>query len=265
MKIDSYVFGFILVTSTTLFSMAGLLMVRKYFQIDKLKSCHEVGGYLLSVVGTMYAVLLGLIVVDAMTKFQTARNLVEQEANSVADVFLLANSFGEPKCDKVRVLCNKYVNEVLEAEWPAMRDGNISIEARKAVVALMKEVMAFEPVTENQKAIYPVAIQEACEVWDFRRARTNMAQHGIPTVEWVVLVIGAIVTIVFTYFFGLESAGAQLAMTGMVSLLISLNMYLVVLFGSPFSGDLTVRPDAFKVDKMIFEGQLGYKADGTEM
>lgn len=261
MNFDSYGIGSLLIFSVTAFSVLGLLLVRKYFDIEKLKSCHEVGGYLLSVVGTMYAVLLGLIVVDAMTKFQTARDIVEQEANSLADVFLLANSFPEEKCHKVRVVCNEYVKEVLTEEWPAMADGKISKTARKAIVELMKEVMSFEPVSENQKAIYPIAVQEACQVWDYRRARTNLAQHGIPVVEWVVLIIGAIVTIVFTYFFGLSDAKAQMAMTAMVSLLISLNMYLVILFGAPFSGDLQVSPDAFRVDKLIFDNQLGYKPD----
>lgn len=261
MKVDSYFVGTFLILGISLLSVFGLLVVRKYFDLEKLKSCHEVGGYLLSVVGTMYAVLLGLIVVDAMTKFQTAREVVEQEANSLADVFLLANSFPEEKCHKVRVICNDYVKEVLTDEWPAMAEGKISQRARKAIVELMKEVMSFEPVTENQKAIYPIAVQEACQVWDYRRARTNMAQHGIPVVEWVVLIIGAIVTIVFTYFFGLSDARAQMAMTAMVSLLISLNMYLVILFGAPFSGDLQVSPDAFRVDKLIFDNQLGYKPD----
>jgi hypothetical protein len=261
MKVDSYIIGTILILGISLLSVLGLLVVRKYFDLEKLKSCHEVGGYLLSVVGTMYAVLLGLIVVDAMTKFQTASEVVEQEANSLADVFLLANSFPEEKCHKVRVICNDYVKEILTDEWPAMANGKISKSARKAIVELMKEVMTFEPVTENQKAIYPIAVQEACQVWDYRRARTNMAQHGIPVVEWVVLIIGAIVTIVFTYFFGLSDARAQMAMTAMVSLLISLNMYLVILFGAPFSGDLQVSPDAFRVDKLIFDNQLGYKPD----
>lgn len=261
MKFDSYVFGSLLIFSVSLLSVIGLLLVRKYFDLEKLRSCHEVGGYLLSVVGTMYAVLLGLIVVDAMTKFQTARDVVEQEANSLADVFLLANSFPEEKCHKVRVICNDYVKEVLSDEWPAMADGRISMKARKAIVLLMKEVMTFEPVSENQKAIYPITVQEACQVWDYRRARTNMAQHGIPAVEWIVLIVGAIVTIVFTYFFGLTDAKAQMAMTAMVSLLISLNMYLVILFGAPFSGDLQVSPDAFRVDKLIFDNQLGYKPD----
>jgi hypothetical protein len=261
MKVDSYFCGTFFVLGTSLLSVFGLLVVRKYFELEKLKSCHEVGGYLLSVVGTMYAVLLGLIVVDAMTKFQTAREVVEQEANALADVFLLANSFPEEKCQKVRVICNDYVKEILTDEWPAMAEGKISTSARKAIVELMKEVMSFEPVSENQKAIYPIAVQEACQVWDYRRARTNMAQHGIPVVEWVVLIIGAIVTIVFTYFFGLSDARAQMAMTAMVSLLISLNMYLVILFGAPFSGDLQVSPDAFRVDKLIFDNQLGYKPD----
>jgi hypothetical protein len=258
MKIDTYAVGFVLILGTCLLAVLGLLIVRKFFDLDKLKSCHEVGGYLLSVVGTMYAVLLGLIVVDAMTKFQTARNIVEQEANSLADVFLLAKSFPEPKCEKVRVICNDYVNEVLTAEQAAMAEGHISPKARRIIVEMMKEVMDFEPVTENQKAIYPIAIQEACQVWDYRRARTNIAQHGIPQVEWLVLIVGAIVTIVFTYFFGLNNATVQVIMTCMVSLLISLNMYLVILFGSPFSGDLQVSLDSFRIDKLIFDNQLGY-------
>jgi len=264
MNIDSYGVGFSLIAAVSLLSVLGLLFVRRTFHLDKLKSCHEVGGYLLSVVGTMYAVLLGLIVVDAMTKFQTARAIVEQEANSLADVFLLSGSLPEEKSKKIRVLCNSYVKQVLTDEWPAMEKGRISLPARRAVIELMNEVMTFEPVTENQKAIYPIAVQEACQVWDFRRARTNMAQHGIPVVEWTVLVIGAIVTIIFTYFFGIESARAQMAMTCMVSLLISLNMYLVVLFGSPFSGDLVVSADAFKVDQMIFDNQLGFKPEPAE-
>jgi hypothetical protein len=114
MKFDSYVaIGSILIFSVSLLSVLGLLVVRKYFDLDKLRSCHEVGGYLLSVVGTMYAVLLGLIVVDAMTKFQAAREIVEQEANSLADVFLLAESLPPEKCRKIRVVCNDYVKEIL--------------------------------------------------------------------------------------------------------------------------------------------------------
>jgi hypothetical protein len=91
-----------------------------------------------------------------------------------------------------------------------------------------------------------------------------MATHGLPRVEWFVLIIGGIVTVAFTYFFGVENQKVQMIMTCMVSLLISLNLYLVVLFGAPFSGDLCIDSDAFKVDRIIFENQLGISVDHDE-
>ncbi|MBS1993512.1 MAG: DUF4239 domain-containing protein [Cyanobacteria bacterium SZAS LIN-3] len=261
MSIDSYPIGATVIVGVTLLSVAGLLFVRKQFSLEELRKGHEVGGYLLSVVGTMYAVLLGLVVVDSMTKFQQARNIVESEANSLADVFMLADRLPPDKAKAIHELCNFYCNDLLTKEWPAMAKGEITMSARKAAIKLIREVSDFEPTTENQKAIYPILVQETCQVWDSRRARTNISGYGVPGVEWTVLIIGGIVTVVFTYFFGLENAKAQITMTAMVSLLISLNLYLVVLFGAPFSGDLSVGEDAFKLDKRIFENELGYRHD----
>ena len=139
--------------------------------------------------------------------------------------------------------------------------GKVNYEARRTAIQLMREVSTFEPVNENQKAVYPQLIQESCQVWDNRRARTNIAQFGVPAVEWFVLILGGVVTVVFTYFFGIESLGAQILMTSMVSLLISLNVYLVVLFGAPFSGDLQVSSEALKLDQKIFENHLGMRND----
>jgi hypothetical protein len=257
MNIDSYAVGLSLIGLIVIASIAGLFLVRKVIHLERLKSFHEVGGYLLSVVGTLYAVLLGLVVVDAMTKFQTARNVVESEANSLADVFILAGRLSPDKGTKVRLLCKKYADEVVDVEWPLLARGDKSIKARTIAVQLMKEVSDFEPVTENQKAIYPVLIEESIQLWDNRRLRTNLADFGIPLIEWNVLILGGVVTIVFTYFFGIESLCAQIIMTSMVSLLISLNLYLVALFGAPFSGDLQVSPQSFQIDKTIFNNQLG--------
>jgi len=261
MGIDSYPIGAILITSVVVLSMCGLLLVRRIFKQEDLCKCHEVGSFLLSIVGSMYAVLLGLVVVDSMNKFQQARNIVEQEANSLADVFMLADRFPSDKAKKVHELCNFYCNQLIVKGWPAMTHARTSEDARKAALKLIHEVSEFEPVTENQKAIYPLLMEETCQVWDNRRARTNIAQYGVPGIEWIVLIVGGVVTIVFTYFFGLEMVRVQMLMTGMVSLLIALNLYLIVLFGSPFSGDLCVGEEAFQVDSQIFENQLGYRHD----
>jgi hypothetical protein len=256
---DSYIGGFMLISAATAVAVLGQLVVRHIADNQKLKDCHDVGGQFLAVVGTMYAVLLGLVVVDAMSKFQEASVSVEQEANSLADIFLLSERLPSEKRDKIQLMCQQYANEVIDGEWPAMNDSKVFSPARKTAISLMKATMDYEPVKESEKAVYPIMVQEVCQLWDNRRMRTNAATRGMPFIEWVVLLVGGVVTVVFTYFFHVESIGAQVAMTTMVTLIIGLNLFLVLLFGYPFSGDLKVNADAFKLDQLIFADKLGMR------
>ncbi|MBX9570732.1 MAG: DUF4239 domain-containing protein [Candidatus Obscuribacterales bacterium] len=250
---DSIFGGALLVFAATGLAILGLLAARKMFDLQKLRESHEVGGYLLSVVGTLYAVLLGLIVVDAMAKFQTARTVTEEEANNLADVFVLAASLPKEMCNHIRKDCIDYTNQVIKSEWAKMDKGEVDVEARRIIVHMNVELSSFEPQTENQKAIYPLLLGAASDVWHTRRERTNFAIHGPPVVEWVSLVIGSIITVFFTYFFNSEHFKIQVVMTSMVALLISLNLYLFLLFSYPFSGDVCVGADPFEVDLMIFQ------------
>ncbi|HEY9715151.1 MAG TPA: hypothetical protein V6C72_16900, partial [Chroococcales cyanobacterium] len=233
-----------------------LLLARKRLDISQLERAHEISGYLLSVVGTLYAVLLGLVVVDAMQKFQQARDVVEREANSLADVYVFAGRLPAQKRDAVQSVCRKYAHEVISGEWPAMDKGSYSPEARRTAVKLMEAVSDFEPTTENEKALYPMIVQNASEVWDNRRIRINMATNGVPLVEWITLIIGAEIVVIFTYFFDLKHLKLQIMMTAMVAALIALNLYLLLLFGYPFSGELSIHADAFNIDESIFENRV---------
>ncbi len=256
MEVDSYWGGVLLVLGSGLVAVLGLLLTRKVLSLDKLRECHDVGGYLLSVVGTLYAVLIGLIVVDAMQKFQMARDVTEHEANALADVYILAKCMPEPKRSEVRSLCVQYANQVVNSEWDKMDHGAYCPVARSMVIGLSQSLVDFEPVTENQKALYPIIITDASQVWQNRRTRTNMAMHSLPMVEWITIIVGGVITVFFTFFFGLEHVKLQVAMTAMVAMLISLNIYLILLFGYPFSGDLRIPTDSFRLNQGIFGDQL---------
>jgi hypothetical protein len=75
-------------------------------------------------------------------------------------------------------------------------------------------------------------------------------------VEWFVLVVGGAVTVLFGGLFRAESVSLQRFLTSLAALLIGLNLYLVSLFGYPFSGELTVSSRPFEVDIAIFEGRF---------
>src|SRR5947209_1294218 len=116
-KIDSYFSGFLLVCGANAVAILGLLLSRRVLRRHDLISTHEVGGFLLSVVGTMYAVILGLIVVDSLAKFQQGRQTTEQEANGLADIVLLSNHLPAEARDRIRAHAVAYAELVTAKEW----------------------------------------------------------------------------------------------------------------------------------------------------
>jgi hypothetical protein len=255
MKIDSYLSGFLLIGGSTLAAVAGLLIVRRVLHSKNLISSHDVGGYLLSVVGTMYAVILGLIVVDAMTRFQEARQNTERESNALANILLLSNQLPHEKKVQIQRLGLAYVERVLVDEWPILDYGQFAPEARRTALDLIDAVSSFEPQTAKEAELYAAGVGAACELWNARRTRINTAMHGVPALEWVVLLVGGVVTVSFTYFFKLEHLPIQVVMTAMVAVVIALCLFLVLMFGYPFSGELKVDPSNFRVAEAIVKSQ----------
>jgi hypothetical protein len=256
-KIDSYISGVFLVSASSLVSVIGLLVVRRVLHSKNLISSHDVGGYLLSVVGTVYAVILGLIVVDAMGKFQEARQTTEGESNALADVVLLSNQLPAKQRARVHELAQVYIHRLLEDEWPILDDGRFAPSARRAAIDLIDAVTSFEPQTYKEQEIYGTELDALCEFWNCRRTRINTAAHGVPALEWVILIIGAVITVAFTYFFKLEHLRIQMVMTAMVAMIIALCLFLVLMFGYPYSGELKVDSSCFKVTQTIIAYQGG--------
>ena len=230
-------------------------VVRSLFEKDLLQQSHDITGNLLSVVGTLYAVLLGLIVVDSLVHFEHAVDVVQKESNALADIFLLAGRLPAAPRTRVQDTCRAYAQAVVEDEWPQMAQARVSPEARRLAFELVKSLDGFEPTTEAEKAVFPLLLEQMRELWDYRRERAGTAQFGVPAVEWFVLIVGGAVTVLFAGLFRTRSVALQRFVTTLAALLIGLNLYLVSLFGYPFAGELTVSSRPFQVDIAIFEGR----------
>lgn len=250
---NAYIFGLLSVVSATLLAVGGMLLVRKRVGVDALSSYHEVAGYLLSVVGTLYAVLLGFVVVDAMEHTQELRVLVDQEASGLCNIYLCSDGLPSTKKVKIQSLCNQYADAVINDEWQAMQTGKYSVTAFKTVWSIWKEITNYAPETESEKTLHQQLVNEICTMTQNRRTRIVSASHGVNPIMWTVLIVGAIFTVMFTYFFGVRNLRAQILMTVLVAMTLALNVLLVFIFGNPFSGEFAIQPDSFKLDRMIFE------------
>ena len=128
-----------------------------------------------------------------------------------------------------------------------MADGRYLPAARRSCLELMRVIRDWEPATESEKTVYAVAVPAASDFWNSRRLRIIACQRGIPPLEWCAVILGGIVTVGLTYFLVLDDLRIQVVLTAMVAVLIALNIFLILMFGYPFSGELHVNPEGFQV------------------
>jgi len=259
--------GIAIVVSGMVAALAAVAIARWLFSADALRMGHDATGNVLAIVGTLYAVLLGLIVVDAMTHFEKAMDTVQAEANCLADTYLLADRLPEPQRARVQGLCRDYADQVVKFDWPAMERAKMSVEARRTALALARSLHDFEPQTEAHKTVYPNILEEIEHLWDRRRERAGMAEYGIPTVEWVSLILGGFVTMFFAGLFSVGNMRLQIVITTLAALVISLNLYIVCLLAYPFAGELSVSKRPFEIDLAVFDGVYDNRPahDGEEL
>jgi len=251
--------GIAIVGGGMLAALVIVTLTRRLFPPHVMRDGHDATGNLLAIVGTLYAVLLGLVVVDAMVRFERAMDGVQMESNCLADIFLLAERLPVTQRERVQDHCRAYAREVVDLEWKAMEQARMSIAARRTALALARSLDDFEPQTEAQKTVYPELLEQMRQLWDARRDRGRMAEFGIPPVEWVALILGAMVTVFFAGLFSVTNLRLQMVITSLLALVIGLNLYLMSLYGYPFAGELTVSKRPFQLDIAIFDGAY---ADG---
>ncbi|WP_165252356.1 bestrophin-like domain [Paludisphaera soli] len=257
MAIDTYPVGLLLFPGCIAAALGGLALARRSLHRHELEKIQDVASYLYAVVGTLYAVILGLIVVDSMTKFSEARLTAEAEANALADIALFASRLPGDGPHRVRELAEAYIRSVTDVEWPLMQQGRGSDETRRLAMSLSRTLLAFEPANEREAAIFGAQVEAATQFWNSRRTRMVIAsQRGLPLLEWVVLIAGGVITVVFTYLFKLDDFRLQLAITALLAVVIALNLYLILMFASPFSGDVKINPDGFALTRITLQEML---------
>jgi len=252
MMIDAWLFGITIVGGAVLFASLGVLLVRKRISTGTLKSHHEVAGYLLSIVGTLYSVLLGLIVVDTQNKYQEAKMMTQREADSCLDLFHLSYTTPVDVRRKLQKYLQEYLEVVDEDEWDSiLRTGKFNESARQPYRHIWWTIVDYEPSSNKEQSAYQKILDIMQELADGRRYRLQVSQAGLPSVMWGVLIAGGVLTILFTYLFEVDDARAHVIMTAIVALALSLNVLLVALFSNPYRGNLRLSDSSFKYDRRV--------------
>jgi len=229
-----------------LVAVVGLLVVQRLVPPDRREEHNNVAGFIFAVLGVAYAVLLAFMLIAVWQDYNIAQTNVESEAHELAGVYFLASQLPEPQRTRLQDLARTYARVVVEEEWPMMERGQTSPRADSLLRQLTLKLLEFDPHTKGEQVLYELEQTQLHDAADARRSRLLEVREGIPHLLWVVLVVGGVITVSFTYLFGLKSNLAHALMVAALTLLICGILFTIGEFNDPFSGVVEIRPEAFK-------------------
>jgi hypothetical protein len=234
----------IFIGGSVLLALLGVLLVRRTVALDVQMEQNEVAGFFIAVLGAVYGVLLAFAVILVWEQYADAKITAENEANSLGDVYNIAIGISEPTRSQIHMAALAYARTVIDEEWTTQSDG---IESRDAwlrleeIWALVRQYNANGP---REQALHQQLLTDMDDLTDARRMRLLAARDGVPRLVWSVLIGGGVVTVLFTYFFGLKNFRAQLAMTALYVAAIGFVLFLVAAIDYPYTGVVSVGPEA---------------------
>ena len=247
MQVQTTVMAVVMITILSGTAVFAQFLVRKTFKQEDLMEHSPILEPLLGVVGTLFSVLLGFLVAGAMERYHDARVNVDLEANAVGDVFRLARGLEKEDRIRIRQCCREYVKDVLDDEWKLMETNHSSEKAQQEYQRLWDAALSIEPQTDRITNIHQTMLTSMQAVGQNRRMRIVASQHGLGEMQWLVVMMGSIITVVFTLLFPMRKASFHLILTLLVTLSLGLNIWLLSAYSTPFSGELRIVPYMFQM------------------
>jgi hypothetical protein len=240
---QTFLLGIAIVMASVLLAHLGLRIVRRRVTLPVPDTQHEVAGFIIGVLGAIYAVLLAFVVVAVWNQFGDAKTIVEREANQLNDLSRMAQGFPASVQQRALEGLRAYGHSVIDDEWSAMSRGLASQKTQLALDNLWQVYREVDPQTNRESALYAESLNRLNEMSDSRRLRIHASSDDIPAVIQILLWGGGLIMIAFTYFFGVQSIRSQALMTAALAGEIAFILFLIVALDNPFHGYVRLPPE----------------------
>jgi hypothetical protein len=249
--------GVLVIGGVTVVTATAHRAFRKRFNSVVNEENREVASKLIGVLMAMFGLLLAFVVVSMNQRLQEADANVQVEAVHLSNMYRDSRLFEPIYAEAIKDAIRGYVETLVGEEKEAMAQGEMSPRSSEDLDRLFEVVQSYTPETKVQEVFYGEAVGSLNQLNLARRTRRDDVQTSLPHVLLFLILTGAAVLITFLSLFSTNDSWSQTAMVTAVALIVGVNLFLIIQFDHPFSGEVSVSLDPFT------EGTLGKILDGT--
>jgi len=246
-NLPNWLFELLVVTLFIAFGLAGLFPTRAWMRRVHIKSSHnDIVGYYLEGITVLYGVSLGLLAIAAWQTFNDTQAKVAQEAAALYSLYRGVGSLPEPARTSLQEDLRQYARQVIDPGWAEQRRGIIPTANNLTLSKFQKDLASFTPTTEEQRILMADISRRFDTLDESRSIRLDSVEDELPPPLWALILVGALICVVVTWFFLMDSLSMHIWMTVFIAFLLGLMVFMVAALDNPYRGEVSVSPAPFE-------------------
>lgn len=236
----------LVVCAVALLAVSILLLLNRIWPRENRRVHNDMVGWQLSIVGTIYAVILGFMLYTVWNSYTAADLNVDLEANSVETLYRLSAGLPGEQSRELRLESSEYATAVVQRDWPEMSRGELPDGSVAVASRMWSTLMSVKSATSAEATAVDHALSMLSTLNQYRRNRILQSNARLPTVLWWVLIAGAVMTIGSACLFGGSSSLLHSLQVSSLAVLVALVLVAVADINRPFQGGVHVSSFAFE-------------------
>lgn len=248
---------FLILPAGVLASVAGMMLVRRFVPAEKLIANNEYVSFTYTILSLIYGIYLAFTVVVVWQQYDQADDTVTHEVVLVNALWRDVEPMSHEDRNRIHQDIIDYVNDVIVSDYPRMEHGLESTSNDK-YDQIWTDYFRIAPNANDlrQVTFYQQGVLRLNEFSIARRMRILASNAALPTTMWVLLIVGATGTIMFTWFYGTRHLSIQIAATTFLSAVIIYGVLLVSMLEYPFGGVVRVGEQPYQELLTIFQARM---------
>jgi hypothetical protein len=230
-------------------SILGLNWFRRS-QLPRLRFGESDGDFSTAMVTSImvfYGLATALTAVNVWETYVRVEEITKQEASSLAVLYRNVSEYPEPIRSVLREEIRTYTDQLIHRSWPQQRKGKIPTEGIKSIDQLQSTLVTFEPVTEAHKVLALATLSAYDDMMEDRRMRLDSVERQLPAVMWLVIILGAFVSLFSAYHFPVLDARLHRTQIGLLAGFIGLVIFMILALDRPYRGDLGLKATPYVI------------------
>ena len=227
--------------------MAGICLgLERIWPSPERRRHNDVLGWQFSVLGSVYAIILGFMQYTVWNNFQLAKQNVGAEANSLVNLSRLSAGLPTAERARVRSATKQYATVMVRTEWPAMERSELPPESHELVKEMWSALIEVRPGNVAEQAVLAQSFSELTAMTEHRRLREIQVYDRLPPMLWVVLLSGAGLVLLWSSLFGSQDLRLHAVLVGTLAFMLTLMLQTIAAIDRPFQGAIQVPVAAFQ-------------------